>query len=278
LVEQRTENPCVGGSIPSVTTPKPHNVRLFIFSLGMVSNFKVVLSLTAILASSSLFSQRTDSLRSKTTSPAKIVLAPTTLGLASALTWRDDGWLSRGSVREWRMSNFPDFKTKADTYLQYTPIAAVYVLDVFGVKGRHGVLEHTLLLGGSQLIMSAMVYPIKSVAGVRRPDGSGFKSFPSGHTAEAFVAATFLHREFGHRSKWYSIGAYTAATATGFLRILNDEHWLSDVIAGAGFGILSVNAMYLLNDLRKNGRFKKREVSVVPYYSAGPGVVLTAKF
>lgn len=74
-----------------------------------------------------------------------------------------------------------------------------------------------------------------------RPDGSNNKSFPSGHTATAFMAATMLHKEYGGRSPWYSIAGYSMATVTGVSRMLNNKHWLSDVLVGAGIGILGVS-------------------------------------
>ena len=60
---------------------------------------------------------------------------------------------------------------------------------------------------------------VKHSANVTRPDGSNNHSFPSGHTAMAFMAATMLHKEYGTtRSPWYSIGGYTVATATAVSR------------------------------------------------------------
>ena len=47
--------------------------------------------------------------------------------------------------------------------------------------------------------MSAVVYTLKNTTDVPRPDNSTYNSFPSGHTAQAFVAATFLHKEYGHK-------------------------------------------------------------------------------
>ena len=58
-----------------------------------------------------------------------------------------------------------------------------------------------------------------------------------------------MHKEYGDRSPWYSISAFTVATATGISRILNNRHWLSDVLAGAGIGILSTELGYYLADL-----------------------------
>ena len=73
-------------------------------------------------------------------------------------------------------------------------------------------------------------------------------SFPSGHTATAFVTATILHREYGHLHPLVSIGGYTAAAATGILRIRKNRHWASDVAAGAGIGILATELGYCITD------------------------------
>ena len=96
------------------------------------------------------------------------------------------------------------------------------------------------------------------------PDGSTRNSFPSGHTATAFMTATMLHKEYGHRSPWYSIGGYTLATLTGVTRQLNNRHWMSDVMVGAGIGILATEFGYFLADLIfKEKGLKVRETYVV---------------
>ncbi|MCD8260639.1 MAG: hypothetical protein LUD15_03380 [Bacteroides sp.] len=42
------------------------------------------------------------------------------------------------------------------------------------------------------------------------------------------------------------MAGYTVATGTGVLRMYNNRHWLGDVAAGAGFGILSTKLAYLI--------------------------------
>ncbi len=76
----------------------------------------------------------------------------------------------------------------------------------------------------------------KSVLHKRRPDSGSGDSFPSGHTASAFVAATFLHKRYGPGA---GIPAYIAALHTGLARVQAGRHYLDDVIAGAGVGIMS---------------------------------------
>jgi membrane-associated phospholipid phosphatase len=66
---------------------------------------------------------------------------------------------------------------------------------------------------------------------------SGQQAMPSGHTAMAFALATSLSDEI-HRT-WATVGLYTLAGATGWSRINDNQHWLSDVAAGALVGITS---------------------------------------
>ena len=97
------------------------------------------------------------------------------------------------------------------------------------------------------IITATLVETMKYSVRELRPDGSTNKSFPSGHTAIAFSAATILHKEYGMtRSPWYSIAGYMLATATGCMRVLNNRHWASDTFAGAGIGILSTEMGYTL--------------------------------
>ncbi|MDR1331968.1 MAG: phosphatase PAP2 family protein [Tannerella sp.] len=94
--------------------------------------------------------------------------------------------------------------------------------------------------------METAVYTVKNTTNIRRPDGSNNCSFPSGHTATAFVGAHILYREYRDVSPWICVAGYAVATGTGVLRVLNRKHWISDVITGAGIGILSAEAGYML--------------------------------
>jgi hypothetical protein len=166
-------------------------------------------------------------------------------------------------IRQWdrdlRNQLQPDgVKTGIDDYTVLAPILTTYGLDLAGVEGRNNLLHKSIILGTSTLFMYSTVRLIKNNTSVRRPSGRSVSSFPSGHTALSFMAAEFLHQEYGHVSPWYSIAGYSIATATGFLRIYNDKHWLSDVMAGAGIGILSTKIAYWLHPLIKNVIFKNK--------------------
>lgn len=101
----------------------------------------------------------------------------------------------------------------------------------------------------SAILMGSTVNTLKRTTHVERPDGSNKHSFPSGHTATAFMTATMFNKEYGHKSPWVGVGAYGMATATGLMRMANNKHWLSDVLTGAGIGILSTEIGYYLADL-----------------------------
>ncbi len=124
------------------------------------------------------------------------------------------------------------------------------MLNTAGVQGRSSLQRLAVSNALSFAMMAGMVNTIKHTTKELRPDGSTRNSFPSGHTATAFAAATILHKEYGlTRSPWYSIAGYSVATATGICRILNNRHWVSDVLVGAGIGILATDIGYALGDL-----------------------------
>ena len=143
-----------------------------------------------------------------------------------------------------------DFKTPIDDYLQFFGPAMTVGLKLGGYEGRSDWPRLLASAGMSYLIMAGLVNGIKYTAKEMRPDGSSANSWPSGHTATAFVGATLLHKEYGlTRSPWWSVAGYGVATATGVMRVLNNRHWISDVMSGAGLGILSGELGYALCDL-----------------------------
>lgn len=159
------------------------------------------------------------------------------------------------------------FKTSVDNYLQFSPAMAVIALQLAGIKGRNSPLHETIIYATSMAITTALVTPIKHWSHELRPDNSNYKSFPSGHTATTFASAEFLRIEYGQVSPWIAVGGYAAATATAVLRMHNNKHWFSDVIAGAGFGILSTDLAYLLNDRLFFRKKANKTLGFFPVYS-----------
>jgi len=148
-----------------------------------------------------------------------------------------------------------NFKTGIDDYTQYFGPAMTVGLKLGGYEGRSDWGRLLASAAMSYGIMAGLVNGIKYTASEMRPDGSTANSWPSGHTATSFVGATMLHKEYGlTRSPWFSVAGYGVATATGVMRILNNRHWISDVLSGAGIGIMSTELGYALSDIIFKGK------------------------
>lgn len=135
--------------------------------------------------------------------------------------------------------------TKIDDYVQYVPFATYFAMGLLGVSEEHGVVDHLVEGGLTIIALTAITRTMKAVINSPRPNGADAKSFPSGHTGTAFAGAELVRREYG----WgWGSAAYAVATATAVMRMYNNKHWFSDVLMGAGVGILSANIGYWLRE------------------------------
>lgn len=142
--------------------------------------------------------------------------------------------------------NYAGFHTEMDDYLFWAPAAAVYGLNLAGVKGKHDFVNRTLIYLISETVSGLIVSNLKGSTEILRPDSSNNRSFPSGHTSAAFVSATFMYEEYKEKSILFGVAGYAMATATGVLRMFNNKHWMADVFVGAGIGILVTEATYFV--------------------------------
>lgn len=109
--------------------------------------------------------------------------------------------------------------------------------------------KETARLMADALVNSGLITQVLKVSiGRKRPNESGdessitgpslrYESFPSGHTSAAFAMATVLAGRYP-KKKW---AFYLLATAVGASRIIQNSHFLSDVVVGAGIGAWSGN-------------------------------------
>lgn len=172
------------------------------------------------------------------------LIVPGVLATAGSFgTWESHAKNVNVAVRDRFAELRGDCYFHADDYLQYLPFASYLVLGAAGVQSDHHFTERVIALGGSYLAMGILVNGVKYTVREMRPDGSSRNSFPSGHTATAFMGAELVRLEYGNG---YGLAAYTVATGIGVLRMYNNRHWLSDVLAGAGIGILSAEIGYWL--------------------------------
>ncbi|MBF9220341.1 phosphatase PAP2 family protein [Hymenobacter ruricola] len=207
----------------------------------------------------------------------RAAIVPTVLIGYGASTINGHGFYSSYDAKKDIRRVFGDYRNHIDDYLQWSPYLEVGGVLLAGVESRDDRVNLALIVLKSEAIMLSSVYIIKTLAGVERPDGSDNLSFPSGHTAQAFLAASIVHTEFRDKSQWYGIGAYTLATSVAAFRMINNKHWESDVVAGAGVGILSAHVAYLTHRNRWGRQPIRRDVSVMPLWSpaGGTGISLT---
>lgn len=211
---------------------------------------------------------------------AKKLIIPTGLILTgTAATYSNWGQDLNSSIQGQLYT--PGKHTKLDDYIALSPSAAVYVLNALGNKGKHSFTDRTVIIGTSYLMAYPIVIVTKEATGILRPDRSTYNSFPSGHTAIAFASAEFLRMEYKDVSVWYGIAGYTVATAVGGLRVYNNRHWFSDVLTGAGVGILSTQLAYIVQPWLSQKLFKRHynNAMISPQLDKNSrGLVLSIRF
>jgi PAP2 superfamily len=159
------------------------------------------------------------------------------------------------------------------------------------------------ILGGSYLLgidklttMSAQILEAHFITGLgknisqqligrRRPhEGQGPRSFergegtsfPSGHTINIFELATVISHHYAYLP--VQIGCYTLATAVGFQRITDEQHWPSDVFAAAVFGTVTTRALLARHDASRRERESDSTTTDAPATSWLIAPVLSAQY
>jgi membrane-associated phospholipid phosphatase len=140
--------------------------------------------------------------------------------------------------------DFPFFKSRLDNIVQYIPAGAFLFNGYFGVEPHQNFKSRAIITAISYATMAITVNILKKTIHETRPDASGDNSFPSGHTATAFTGAELFHQGLKNSAPILSYAAYPIAASVGIYRLLNNKHYLSDVIVGAGIGILSTKLAY----------------------------------
>ncbi|MBO4455208.1 MAG: phosphatase PAP2 family protein [Bacteroidales bacterium] len=146
------------------------------------------------------------------------------------------------AVREWNLSKVNVGGTgpfyDIGTWVEYgTPV--VYMgAGLLGAKSRHSFADRAMEGAMSYLFCVSTGYILKKAFHTLRPDGSNYNSFPSGHSMITFTGAELMRMDYG---PWWGAAFYGLACGTAVERVYADRHWLSDVLAGAGIGILSAH-------------------------------------
>lgn len=158
-----------------------------------------------------------------------------------------------------------DFQFKIDDYFQYVPIVEMYLADALQVEAKNHWFDQTKYLLISNVLTAAITHGLKRTTLKTRPDLSSQHSFPSGHTSFAFTNASVLMHEFKDSAPVLAYSGYFFSTTTAAFRMINDRHWVSDVLVGAGIGIVVTELVYYFEPLKNFNPFKKNEnINFVP--------------
>ncbi len=158
------------------------------------------------------------------------------------------------------------FSTTLDDYFRYAPMTELAIANVLGLKSKNHWFDQAKNLFIIDLASFITVRSLKSIVKRSRPNNQYiYNSFPSGHTTLAFSNATLLYYEYKDYHPIFAYSGYAFATATGTLRVLNDRHWVGDVLVGAGIGILITHLVYTFEPLKNwNPFLKKKHLSFRP--------------
>lgn len=206
----------------------------------------------------------------------KATIVPTVLIGYGLSTIKDNGFYSSYDAQRDIQRKYPNFDTKLDDIFLVLPYFELAAANLFGQRSNNDFLNTSLVILKAEALFFVTVFGMKRITNQERPNGENRESLPSGHTAQAFLAASILHTELKHRSNWYGVGAYGVATSVGAFRMLKNKHWQSDVFVGAGIGILSAHMAYLSH---RNRWGRKPTIVMAPTYLYGvPAVTMSLNF
>ncbi len=112
----------------------------------------------------------------------------------------------------------------------------MYIIGRASHSARVGALGADLV--DAQIVNGVLTQGLKFAVDRTRPNGSSH-SFPSGHTSATFATAAVIHEHYGWKVAvpFYALGGYVSVS-----RMIDREHFASDVIFGAALGIVSGRA------------------------------------
>ncbi|WPR71841.1 phosphatase PAP2 family protein [Flavobacterium sp. NG2] len=173
-----------------------------------------------------------------------------------------------------------NFHTQVDNITVFMPLLQIYTGELLGFDARHTIKHRTVDVVTANALSYGLVTILKNSVKSTRPDGSDQLSFPSGHTAIAFTNAALLYQEYKDANFWYASSGFVFATATGILRIANNKHFSSDVLAGAGIGLASGILVSYYNPLQKLHFGKKGTAFICPQFGnlIGIGTIIRPNF
>lgn len=220
----------------------------------------------ALLLNSQSMIQQTPKFKEKKTLFQKSILPLSIIISGSAMS---NSIFEKNLQKDLRQRLPDGYHTSIDGYTRYAPIIELYSADILGIKAKNHWFDQTKNLTLSIMLTDFITTRLKRSTGKQRPDGGDdYQSFPSGHTSFAFANASVLYQEFIDTSPLLAYSGYAFAATTGGFRMLNNAHYLSDVLVGAGIAILVTELIYHFEPLKNFNPFKKSEykIALIPKF------------
>lgn len=155
-----------------------------------------------------------------------------------------------------------NFNTRADDLLQFGPLGVLGFADMIGLKTANNFKTQAKNVAIITAANYVIIKTIKIATNETRPNGSS-RAFPSGHTSNAFALAGILRHELKDSHPLLSYSGYLLATTTGAFRVLNNKHWVSDVLVGAGIGMLVTDIFYKIQNKHPETRKKETKITSI---------------
>jgi hypothetical protein len=178
-----------------------------------------------------------------------------------------------------RLITGPDFNLPIDSYTRFVPAAEIFVAVLLGCESKHHWFDQAKYGLMANVANFVITHSLKRVIHKTRPYGGNY-SIPSGHTSFAFTNAALLHKEYAHAYPWLAYSGYVFATTSGTFRVLNNKHWLSDVLAGAGLGILVTELIYHFEPFKTFNPFgEAKGITFLPSFNENhAGIYVSVSF
>jgi len=183
-----------------------------------------------------------------------ISISTAILGVVVLFAFDTQIWISLKDVIPPDLTYFPRVFSKYGLYLYYSVFFGLIVYAFYEKNSRLRGISWAYVK--AQLIFSfGVVRCMKIFFGRARPKYGGeftffsldshYNSFPSGHSADAFVSGVFLYYllKYSKYSK-YRFLPLAYALLIAFSRVIVSAHYLSDAVAGIAIGVLG--AYYIL--------------------------------
>jgi membrane-associated phospholipid phosphatase len=188
-------------------------------------------------------------------------------GIAS--TW-DSDVAERATASDWGES----LETAGGPIWSTVFVASMFTAGRLAEGERFRAMTYDML--DAAVVSFGYTALLKEAVGRERPNGQDDKSFPSGHTSNAFALAAVAERHYGWR---LGVPAYLVAGVVGASRIQQEKHYLSDVVAGAALGYIVGRTVVRVNSRPLEGASQGVTLDVAPIVARrARGVRMSLRF